>query len=237
MKQLIYFIIVITAVSFKAYSQSGRSADPVNIEKTFVHIPDTIQTSIYWYWINGNISKEGVVKDLEAMKKIGINRAFIGNIGLDGNPYGKVIFFSDECWDILHEALKTATRLNIQIGIFNGPGWSQSGGPWIKPGQSMRYLTSSRTVVRGPSLFHKILTRPQENFQDVKVLAYPVANDYDDEIGSINPSLSSEPVIDSLGHVMDHNTSTAFLLTGGKNFLLNIVTKTPFTAPTRTITY
>jgi hypothetical protein len=214
MKQLVYFILLITAVSFKTYSQSGGSADPVNIEKTFVHIPDSIQTSIYWYWINGNISKEGVVKDLEAMKKIGINRAFIGNIGLDGNPYGKVKFFSDEWWDILHTALKTATRLNIQIGIFNGPGWSQSGGPWIKPGQSMRYLTSSCTAVRGPSFFHKILTRPQENFQDVKVLAYPVANDYEDEIGSVKN----------------------ITLSGGKPFLLSIAAKSPYTARSVTIT-
>src|SRR5258708_9150329 len=100
----------------------------------------------------------------------------------------------------------------------------------------MRYLTSSRTAVKGPSFFHKILIRPQENFQDVKVLAYPVANDYDDEISSINPSLSSEPVIDSLGHVMDHNTSTAIPLTGGKHFLLNIATKTAYTARSITIT-
>src|ERR1700754_5045503 len=127
MKQRVYFIVVIAAISFRGYSQSGRPADPVDIEKTFVHIPDTIQTSIYWYWIDGKISREGVVKDLEAMKKIGINRAFIGNIGLDEKPSGKVKLFSEEWWDIMHAALKTATRLNIQIGIFNGPGWSQSG--------------------------------------------------------------------------------------------------------------
>ena len=40
--------------------------------------PDSIQTSVYWYWISNNISKEGVVKDLESMKKAGIDRAFIG---------------------------------------------------------------------------------------------------------------------------------------------------------------
>lgn len=49
----------------------------------FVTPPDSIQTSVYWYWISNNISKEGVVKDLESMKKAGINRAFIGNIGQD----------------------------------------------------------------------------------------------------------------------------------------------------------
>ena len=92
------------------------------------------------------------MKDLEAMKKVGINRAFIGDIGLEDIPYGKVKLMSDEWWDILHTALKTATRLNIEIGIFNSPGWSQSGGPWIKPQQAMRYLTASQTMVKGPLL-------------------------------------------------------------------------------------
>lgn len=95
----------------------------------FVTPPDSIQTSVYWYWISNNISKEGVVKDLESMKKAGINRAFIGNIGQDDVPYGNVKMLSDEWWDVLHTALKKATELDIEIGIFNSPGWSQSGGP------------------------------------------------------------------------------------------------------------
>src|SRR6201996_9578605 len=123
-------IVAITSLLVtNCFSQTRNEPGFQGIENEFVHIPDSIQTSIYWYWINGNISKEGVVKDLEAMKKVGINRAFIGNIGLGGTPNGKVKMFSDEWWDILHTTLKTATRLNIQIGIFNGPGWSQSGGP------------------------------------------------------------------------------------------------------------
>ena len=96
-----------------------------NLQTGFVTPPDSIQTSVYWYWISDNISKDGVVKDLESMKKVGINRAFIGNIGLSDVPYGKVKMLSDEWWDILHAALKTATKLNIEIGIFNSPGWSQ----------------------------------------------------------------------------------------------------------------
>lgn len=200
-------------LSLNAHNQLLPSPGSVDIEKIFVHIPDTIQTSVYWYWINGNISKEGVIKDLEAMKRVGINRAFIGNIGLDGSPYGKVKMFSDEWWDILHTALKTATRLNIQIGIFNGPGWSQSGGPWIRPGQSMRYLTSSQVMVSGPAIFHTNLVKPQENFQDVKVLAYPVASDYGEGI-----------------------SSTPIALTGGKQFTLNIGTKAAYTARSVTIT-
>src|ERR1700712_3361781 len=137
----------------KAHSQSANKGAMQGIQNNFIHIADSTQTSVYWYWISGNISKEGVTKDLEAMKKVGINRAFIGNIGMDDVPNGGVKMFTDDWWAILDEALKTATRLNIQIGIFNGPGWSQSGGPWVKPEQSMRYLTSSQAVVKGPGMF------------------------------------------------------------------------------------
>jgi hypothetical protein len=237
MKKLIYIAIITVGISFNAHSQSTPSADLAKLQNTFVHIPDSIQTSIYWYWLDGKISKEGVIHDLEAMKKVGINRAFIGNIGLTDHPEGKVRMFSDEWWDILHAALKTATRLNIQIGIFNGPGWSQSGGPWIKPGQSMRYLTSSQVMVKGPVNFNEKLAVPQKDFQDVKVLAYPVAKGFEAGISSLNPMLTSDPVITgSIGKIMDHNLSTSIPLTGGKQFTLNIDTKQLYTARSFTIT-
>jgi hypothetical protein len=233
----ITFFILLLSIAFqnaKGQIPPGTVQDHASysfngLQNEFTNIPDSIQTSVYWYWLDGNISKEGVVKDLEAMKKVGINRAFIGNIGLDDGPYGKIKMFSDEWWDILHTTLKTATRLNIQIGMFNGPGWSQSGGPWIKPEQSMRYLTSSQVKVQGPMLFHQHLTKPQQSFQDVKVLAYPVAADQDEDISVLKPELSSQPALDSLQYLMDHNPKTSIPLNGGQVFTLNIDTKTAYT--------
>lgn len=105
------------------------------IEKGFREIPDSIRVGCYWYWISDNISKEGVIKDLHAMKEAGITRAYIGNIDIGGNSYGDVKIFTPEWWEAVHAALKTATELDIEIGIFNSPGWSQSGGPWVKPGR------------------------------------------------------------------------------------------------------
>jgi hypothetical protein len=158
------------------FASGGGRGDFSAVEQGFVTPPDSIQTGVYWYWINDNISKEAVVKDLYAMKQAGINRAFIGNIGLSAQeaPYGKVQLFSDEWWEIMHAALKTATELNIEIGMFNCPGWSQSGGPWVKPGQAMRYLASSERRVKGPQKFSEKLEQPAKDFQDVKVVAWPV---------------------------------------------------------------
>jgi hypothetical protein len=205
------------------------------IEHTFITAPDSIQTSVYWYWLSGNVSKEGVVKDLEAMKKVGINRAFIGDIGLNDVPYGKIKFLSDEWWDILHTSLKTATRLNIQIGLFNGPGWSQAGGPWVKPEQAMRYLTSSQVMVKGPILFNKQLTRPQKNFQDVKLLAYPVPADFNEGMSALQPKLTSEQGMDSLENLMDNNEATGIHFKHGQQFSIDINTSKPYTLRSLTL--
>ena len=110
------------------------------LEEGFQTPPDSIRTAVYWYWLDNHISKEGVVKDLEAMKRVGITRAFIGNQS-EGTADGPVPLFSDEWWDITHTAMKRAGELDIEIGMFNCPGWSQSGGPWVKPEEAMRNWT------------------------------------------------------------------------------------------------
>ncbi len=75
-------------------------------------MPDTTQPSVYWYWINDNISKEGVVNDLIAMKKVNINRAFIGLIGMDEyHSYSIVNRVSPEFWNLLLSALKSEGEL------------------------------------------------------------------------------------------------------------------------------
>jgi hypothetical protein len=95
----------------------------------------------YWYWINDDISKEGISKDLAAMKQAGIGTAFIGNINPPEKD-GKVTLFSDLWWECMVHAVNEGKRLGVDIGTFNCPGWSQSGGPWVKPEMAMRYLTS-----------------------------------------------------------------------------------------------
>ncbi|MDR1454392.1 MAG: glycoside hydrolase family 2 [Tannerella sp.] len=174
------FLLSIAAIAITAIcSCSGggvNSSSFAAIESGFRQ-PDSMKLAVYWYWISGNITKDGVVRDLEAMKKAGINRAFIGNIGLDepGIVEGSVKLFSPEWWDITHTAMKKATELDIEIGLFNCPGWSQSGGPWVKPEQSMRYLASSEIIVKGPQKAADIRLPEvaEDAMADVKIIAYP----------------------------------------------------------------
>ncbi|MBL4675564.1 MAG: glycoside hydrolase family 2 [Mucilaginibacter sp.] len=205
-----------------------------DIVKSFEHIPDAVQTSVYWYWMSGNISKEGVVADLEAMKKAGINRAFIGQIEWPGTPPGKVKLFTEEWWDILHLALKTATKLHIEIGMFNAPGWSQSGGPWIKPEQAMRYLTSSELFVSGPGTLEKKLVLPIEQSNDVKVIAYPVPADFKKDITSSKPVMTSVPKIDSLNNLFDDDLATWVSLIPSKRYLIEFNVVKPYAVSSAT---
>ena len=154
---------------------AAGNAQGSTLREGFVAPADSVQTSVYWYWLGGNVSADGVRKDLKAMKKAGINRAFIGNIdvGETNTPFSKVKLFTPEWWDIIHAALKKASELDIEIGIFNCPGWSQAGGPWIEPGQAMRYLDNVKAEIEGGRETAIHLPAPSADFQDVRVLAFP----------------------------------------------------------------
>lgn len=216
-------------IHFSCSKKNKTAPDFSKIKKGFQSPPDSVQTSIYWYWISDNISKEGVVKDLESMKRVGINRAFIGNIGLesDGMPSGKVKIFSDEWWEILHTALKTATKLGIEIGIFNSPGWSQSGGPWVKPEQSMRYLATSETKVKGPGKVIEKLPQPSDFFQDVNVIAYPV-NEMQSRSGRVRPvKATSKPGIPDIERLTDGDVDSAVALPIGESVSIDFEYQSP----------
>jgi hypothetical protein len=222
-------ILVLFAVAYGCSRNSSKNISFETIESGFKNIPDTVKTSVYWYWLSDNISQEGVIKDLQAMKKAGINRAFIGNIGLNNIPYGKVKIFSDEWWKVLHSALKTATELDIEIGIFNSPGWSQSGGPWIKPAQSMRYLNSSELQIKGPQQLSMILTSPSEDFQRVKVIAFRTPGEKTETLKSFNPIIKSDPSVPGIKKLFDGDTSTYIDLQKNKSLSVDIEMQAPKT--------
>jgi hypothetical protein len=142
--------------------------------------------------MDGNLSREGMTADLEAMKKAGIGGALYLEVGI-GIPKGPVEFMSKPWRELVGHAFKEADRLGIEMGIGSGPGWCGTGGPWVKPEESMQHLVASETSVKGPSKFDAVLPKPQprvpffgegtltpelhklwkEFYQDVVVLAFP----------------------------------------------------------------
>ena len=135
----------------------------------FRDAPEENRPWCYWYWLNGDVTADGITKDLETMAKVGIKRAMIGNI--EGG--GPVKMMSPEWYRLTRHALKEAARVGVEIMMFNGPGWSQSGGPWIKPEQSMRRVTWSEYPAKGGPFSQVVRAGGNPVVQDIAVLAVP----------------------------------------------------------------
>jgi hypothetical protein len=207
-------------------------AQPVSLEEGFRNPPEQSKPWCYWYWINGNVSKEGITKDLEAMKRVGIGEAFIGNISF-GSKQGDAVVLSDNWWKLTEHAIREAGRIGVNIGMFNCPGWSQSGGPWIKPEQSMRYLASSETRVTGPKHFVGKLPVPKTPFQDVAVVAFPAPALEADTLTAHAATITVTPAAKDAARLIDGNPATTVSIAENeksKPITVDIETGTPLTA-------
>lgn len=204
---------------------SGHTAAST-LHDRFAAPGDSVQTSVYWYWLGGNISADGVRKDLEAMKKAGINRAFIGNIDIGeiNTPFNKVKLFTPEWWEVIHAALKKASELDIEIGIFNCPGWSQAGGPWIEGGQAMRYLDNVKTEIDGGRLINIALQSPSDDFQDVRVIAFPTPKNDIPSLKATASGINGNP-----SNAVDGNPDTEVFFDESGRAVFDITAPTDFT--------
>ena len=215
LKKINYLFLTAIFTSVVINAQTTVPEKKQTLQQGFKTPPDSVKPSVYWYWMSDNISEQGVKKDIEAMAKVGIGRAFIGNIGYPKEevPYGKVKLFSDEWWKITKTAITTATKNGVDIGLFNSPGWSQSGGPWIKPSQSMRYLSGDEIAVKGPVQLSQRMPSAKPDFQPVAVLAFPALANAGESIAKHAPKITSNQTFDDAQKLLDENISTGASVT------------------------
>ncbi|MBL9126667.1 MAG: hypothetical protein JNL97_03420, partial [Verrucomicrobiales bacterium] len=110
--------------------------------------------------MDGNLDAVGMTADLEAMREAGIGGAIMLEVDI-GVPRGPVGFMSPKWRSLLVHAVREAERLGIELALGSGPGWCGTGGPWVKPEQSMQHLVASETVVEGPVRFERVLDVPK----------------------------------------------------------------------------
>ena len=127
---------------------------------TFVRPPDDAKPWVYWYFMDGNLTRNGIEADLIAMKNAGIGGAIYLEVGIGIRP-GPVSFMSEQWQQLLSYAFSEADRLGLKLSLAAGPGWCGAGGPWVKPDQSMQHLVFSRTDLNGPTDFDAKLEQPQ----------------------------------------------------------------------------
>jgi len=161
------------AASLSFVLAGGQASFAGSLDESFKNPPPSFGPWTWWHWNNGNISKEGVKADLQAMRDAGVVGAQIFDVGM-GSPQGKVRFMDQEWMACFRLALEEGERLGVEIGVHNCPGWSSSGGPWIKPQDSMKILVASETQASGPSKFSGPLSKPDPKtglYEDVAVFA------------------------------------------------------------------
>ncbi|HWI55731.1 MAG TPA: glycosyl hydrolase, partial [Bacillota bacterium] len=101
------------------------------------------------------------------------------------------------------------------MGLFNCPGWSQSGGPWIRPEQAMRYVAIGEQRVHGPRQFAEKLIAPQELFQQVALLAFPAPAEEADTLAAHAPRITCRPSLEQPERLVDGNRKTVVMFPGG----------------------
>src|SRR5512146_1813283 len=146
-----FSLLVCAAIAISLASSIGM-ARAGSLEAGFQHPPDSARPHTWWHWMNGNITREGITADLEAMKRVGIGGAQIFNADC-GIPAGPVKFLSPEWRELMLHAAKEADRLGLELCLHNCAGWSSSGGPWNTPAHAMQRVTSSEVQLRGPIHF------------------------------------------------------------------------------------
>ena len=173
--------IGLKALALLWWSASFLTAAPAaGLEQGFVHPPDAARPWVYWFWLNGNITSNGITADLEAMQRVGIGGALIMEVD-QGAPVGPMDFMGPAWRGLFRHVHAEANRLGLEINMNNDAGWNGSGGPWIKPEQAMQELTWTETNVAGPLHFEGLLPQPKTKakfYRDLSVQAFPATGDY-----------------------------------------------------------
>jgi len=151
----ISYLFLIIAFALNVYASSVSE-----LERGFLHPPDSARPWTFWFWLGGNITSNGITADLEAMKRVGIGGVVIMDVD-QGTPKGPVPFLSPQWVNLFKHTCAEAQRLGLQVNMNNDDGWSGSGGPWITPELSMQKLVWSETAVEGPQRFGGMLAQPQ----------------------------------------------------------------------------
>jgi hypothetical protein len=168
-KQGLAGIVAATAIAASVFRSDGAV-----LQETFLNPPESAKPLTWWHWIDGNVTKPGITRDLEAMKRAGLGGCYLFSIG-GYFPAGPAKFKQEGWYDLLGHTVKEAERLGLVFGVHNCDGWSEAGGPWITPETSMKELTHASVDVTGPSRFSAHLPAPprkEDFYRDIAVVAF-----------------------------------------------------------------
>lgn len=154
-------LLTIAAFCFicaNAWSQ----APPDALKQGFAKPPQSARPRVWWHWMNGNISQEGIKLDLEWMHRVGIAgfQNFDAALQTPQVVDKRLVYMTPEWKDAFRYAIHLGDQLGMEMAIAGSPGWSESGGPWVPPSQGMKKYVWSETIVDGGQPFMGKLAHP-----------------------------------------------------------------------------
>jgi len=153
-------VLVLAASAGPGLRVTQAADDP--LEAGFANPPNAARPRVWWHWMNGNITKEGIKLDLEWMHRVGIGgfQNFDASLFADKVVDKRLVYMTPEWKDAFLYATTLADQLGLEEAIAGSPGWSESGGPWVTPPQAMKKLVWSETRVEGGRRFTGTLAKP-----------------------------------------------------------------------------
>ncbi|MDE2435610.1 MAG: glycoside hydrolase [Sphingomonadales bacterium] len=149
------FAVAIALTTNPALSQTEQVADAPSLETQFVNPPNSARPRVWWHWLNGNITKDGITKDLDWMSRVGIGG--LQNFDVDLNTpvlvKNRLVYMTPEWKDAFRFAAGEAERRGLELAIAASPGWSETGGPWVAPGDGLKKVVWSETPLVGGKRF------------------------------------------------------------------------------------
>lgn len=164
-----HFLAVLSLV-FSFGSCAGDALD-----SGFRNPPPSARPWVYWFPLDGNLSRQGITLDLEAMQRVGIGGVLYMETD-QGAPAGPAAFAGPLWRDLFKHICAEANRLGLQVNVNNDAGWCGSGGPWITPELSMQVLVWTQTNIIGPQRLEAQLPQPRtvkDYYRDIAVFAFP----------------------------------------------------------------
>ena len=128
-------------------ASAGAFAD-VTPQEVFLNPPKEAHAGVWWHWMGGQVSREGIEKDLDWFSRMGITSVTIFGMADTTVPWAKRIAniptgihpYDDEWWALVKFACAEGKKRGIDIGLHNCPGYTSTGGTWIPPHLAMRKL-------------------------------------------------------------------------------------------------
>ncbi len=150
------------------------------LDRSFRNPPHGAGIRAFWWWLNSNVTKEAITRDLEEMKATGFGGALIfdadgssqrGNRKVPAGP----VFGSPEWTELFVRACGEAKRLDLELSLNIQSGWNL-GGPKVTAEEATQTLVWSKREVKGPATIEQVLPSPQfrDFYRDVAVIAVPI---------------------------------------------------------------